>query len=94
MQPAVIKASLELAGYSQATIAADLGLDKRSVYQVVHGLGRSAKVERRIARVIERTRHEIWPQWFDEKGNPIRRRRSSNPNGMEDLMKLSAGLGK
>lgn len=94
MQPAVIKASLELAGYTQAEIADGLGLDKRSVYQVVHGLSRSARVENRISRVIQRKKHEIWPQWYDEKGNPVPRRRSRNPSAMEDLMKHAAGMGK
>jgi lambda repressor-like predicted transcriptional regulator len=92
MHPAVIKASLELAGCSQAAIAADLGLDKRSVYQVVHGLGRSARVEKRISRIIGRKRHEIWPQWYDTSGLPITRRRRPNPSALEDLMQLTADM--
>lgn len=69
MHPAEIKAALEMRGVSQLDIAKQLRGAKRrhisatAVSLVIHGRSRSQRIENRIAAVIAKPPHEIWPQW-------------------------------
>jgi lambda repressor-like predicted transcriptional regulator len=94
MDPVIIKASLHMHNHTQTLVAKQCGVAPTTVGCVINGRGRSKKIEKYIARAIGRKRHEIWPQWYDASGLPITRRRRPNPSALEDLMQLTAGMGK
>lgn len=95
MHPALIKAALEIAGYTQMDIADDCEVSSTSVREVIHGKSRSAKIESQIAKVLDTTPQALWPDWYGPNGNSIRRRRSRRPtnNSIERLIAAAASAG-
>ena len=65
MHPAQIQAELKMRGITQAEVARQCGhVSPTTVYQVVHGRGRSKRIEMRIAAITGRTLTELWPAWY------------------------------
>lgn len=76
MHPAQIKAALEMAGYTQARIARLLGRKNSMVVShVIHGRSRSRLIELRIAAVLGKSPHQIWPDWYTPDDEPVYARR-------------------
>lgn len=67
LHPADIKAAIEKAGLTQASIAKELGVTPMAVWQVIHGRSHSRNIERRIANAIGRTPGSIWPQFYPKE---------------------------
>ncbi len=91
MHPAQIKAGLEMAGYTQVDVAEQLGLARNTINYVVSGRGRSRVVENRIAVILGKSLHDLWPQWYSKDGKPIRTRR--RPVRLGDTIARMAAAG-
>jgi lambda repressor-like predicted transcriptional regulator len=61
MHPEQIKASIRMAGTTPAIIADELGVSRTSMSQIIHGTGRSQRIEQRISEVIHKPVSSIWP---------------------------------
>lgn len=66
MHPELIKAQLKIHGFNQASLARELGVAGTTVFTVIAGEGRSRRIEKRIAEIIEKPLREIWPQWYEK----------------------------
>lgn len=75
MHPIAIKAELEMKGFTQSDVARALRVAPNTVGYVVHSRGRSRKIENRIAVILDKPLHEIWPAWYGKDGKPIRNRK-------------------
>jgi Ner family transcriptional regulator len=91
MHPAQIKAELEMKGYTQADIAAQLKRAPSTVNYVIKGTGRSRLIENRIAVILGRPAHEVWPSRYSKDGKPIRARR--RPVRLADAMSRMVAAG-
>ncbi len=67
MHKADIQAKLRKAGYSQAKIAADLGVTKGAVSLVISGHSKSANVARAIAEVTGVPVNKLWPGVYGQE---------------------------
>ena len=85
MHPVQIKASLEIAGFTQAYIADECKCSREFVGSVIRGDSRSRRVEMAIAAAINKKPPEIWPTWYDGNGRPVRRKRSPSPEAVRRL---------
>lgn len=63
-QPALIKAALEIAGVSMASMARRLGVSQQAVYLTVQGLGKSRRIADAVAYACGSTAAELWPQVY------------------------------
>lgn len=61
MHPEQIKAELRMRGITPAALADEMKLKPTTLSQVIHGRSTSARVCARIAAVIGKPVHEIWP---------------------------------
>ena len=61
MHPEQIKASIRMAGTTPAIIADELGVSRTSISQIIHGTGRSQRIEKKISEVIKTPIVKIWP---------------------------------
>ncbi|MDR0441575.1 MAG: helix-turn-helix domain-containing protein [Candidatus Accumulibacter sp.] len=61
MHPEEIKAALRMRGYTQARLAEKLYVNPSTVSQIIAGYGKSARLQKAIARIIGKTVSEIWP---------------------------------
>lgn len=61
MHPEQIKAELRMRGVTPAALADEMGLKPSTLSQVIHGRSTSKTVAARIAAVIGKPVHEIWP---------------------------------
>ena len=61
MHPEQIKASIRMAGSTPAIIADELGVSRTSISQIIHGTGRSQRIEKKISEVIKTPVLKIWP---------------------------------
>lgn len=75
MHPAQIKASLEIAGVTQAYIADECDCSRAFVGSVIRGDSRSRRVEAALAAAIGKRPAEVWPSWYDRNGRPVRQKR-------------------
>jgi putative transcriptional regulator len=64
MHPADIAAALKRRGLSQSDVARELQISRPSVGDIIHGRGRSARVERVIADKLGLPLYVIWPQHY------------------------------
>ncbi len=62
-----IKHKLERRGISFTQIAKSLGIKPVSVTSVSQGYSRSRRVENEIARLLECTPAELWPERYEEE---------------------------
>lgn len=73
MHPEQIKASIRMAGTTPAILADELGVSRTSLSQIIHGTGRSQRIEKKISEVIKTPINTIWP---DRKPSLIRKKGS------------------
>lgn len=73
MHPAQIKAAIEMARSSMSLIAKAIGVAPQTVRSVVHGLGRSRRVEEAVSKVTGIPLETIWPKWHGDQRTPRRR---------------------
>lgn len=73
MHPEEIKAVMRMKGVTPAALADELGVANSSVSQVISGRATSARISKRIAEIIGKSRDEIWPP----KDKPVLRRTKS-----------------
>jgi lambda repressor-like predicted transcriptional regulator len=66
-----IEAKLKKSGHTQTTVARELQVPRSTIYAVLHGKGRSRKVEERISELIKVPLAELWPQWYGEAGGAV-----------------------
>lgn len=66
MKPLEIKHALEVAGYCQADVGRSLTpvVNRSLVNAVIKSVGRSRRVEERIAQILGKPPAEIWPHWY------------------------------
>lgn len=62
MKPNEIKAELVRANVTQADIARDLGVKRMTVHCVIAGRGKSARIQREVARRLGKNVEEIFPK--------------------------------
>lgn len=55
-----IKAEMRIAGQSPAMVAAELGVTRSTMSQVIHGRTTSHRVQSRIAAILDKAVSEIW----------------------------------
>lgn len=85
-----IKYALELRQYTQSDVARECKVSRGMVFQVIQGIGRSKKVENRIAAITQIALEELWPQWHGPQAG--RRRRSSiNTSRAADTLRAVLG---
>lgn len=72
---AAIKYALAIRDYTQADVARECGVSRNTVHLVIHSLGRSRKIELRIAAITRQPLAELWPEWHGPQA--MRRRRTS-----------------
>ncbi|MFT4098467.1 MAG: helix-turn-helix domain-containing protein [Rhodoblastus sp.] len=86
MHPADIVAAVKKAGTSLRQLGLSGGFGESTLRAALHK--QHPRAQRLIAQTIGKPLHEIWPQWFDVTGAPIRapraertttRVRESNP---------------
>lgn len=69
MSPHDINAILKKKGYTQELIASRLKIDDRStISHVIHGRGRSSKVESLISELTNKPLNKLWPKWYQKTG--------------------------
>jgi lambda repressor-like predicted transcriptional regulator len=61
MHPEQIKAAMRMAGVTPAALADDMGLARPSVTRVINGLATSARVKERVAGVVGKPVHIVFP---------------------------------
>lgn len=61
MHPELIKASIRMTGTTPTALAAELSVAPTTVFEVIAGRTRSARIERAIAGLIGKPISEIWP---------------------------------
>lgn len=61
MDPEDIKAAIGKAGSSQSAIARAHACSVTAVWAVIHGIGRSRPIARRISKVTGLPLHKLWP---------------------------------
>lgn len=67
MHPADITAALKKKNSSGAEVGRTLGISRQATTGVIHGLDRSQRVEREIARVTGLSLPVLWPQHYGRK---------------------------
>lgn len=73
MHPAQIHCLLRMQDTTQADVARQCGVQRTSVYDVIHGRSRSQQIERRISIITGRPLAELWPQWHGPRSQRRRR---------------------
>ncbi|NVN11642.1 helix-turn-helix domain-containing protein [Nguyenibacter vanlangensis] len=68
-----IKAELRKRYGSLASISRQLGLNPNAISAAIHRPGNSIRTERRIAELIGKTPHQVFPDRFHADGTPIPR---------------------
>lgn len=71
MHPEQIKANIRIAGTTPAILADELGVTRTTVSQIIHGTGRSQRIEKKISEVIKTPVNKIWP---DRKQSLVRKK--------------------
>lgn len=101
MKPAMIQARLKMFGTSQRDIARKIGdVSDSAINLVIHGRGRSRRIEQAIATAILKPLHQVFPQWYEPPSTPSALKKgNSTPNAsLEDaiasLERAVAQLGK
>lgn len=61
MHPEQIKAAIRMKGTTPTAIAAKLKVTPTTVWQVIHGKGKSARVENEISAVTQLPVATLWP---------------------------------
>lgn len=72
MHPELIKAQIRMKGGSLSSIAREADVSPNAVRLVVHGQGKSKKIAKRIADLIDTPLEELWPGVY-----PIRAKRAT-----------------
>lgn len=70
MHPADIVAAVKKAGTSLRQLGLSGGFGESTLRAALHK--QHPRAQRLIAETIGKPLHEIWPQWFDANGAPIR----------------------
>ncbi len=65
-----IREALKLRGYTMSDIARELGISPASVTTVSQGYRRSARVEERIAQLLDTTAAGLFPERYEKEGQP------------------------
>lgn len=89
--PTRVRMALMAAGCTQADIARSCGVASNTVSAVVHGRGRSAKVENRIASVTGLLVSELWPQWYGPEAQRRRARNRPSPHQVAEALRAFVG---
>ncbi|MBI2397710.1 MAG: hypothetical protein HYV17_07920 [Xanthomonadales bacterium] len=91
MSPLLIQFLLRSGGYGLADIARGIARRKPdatgkrqsitppAIHAVINGRSRSRRIENRIAVLLKKPLHEIWPQWYSPNGERIEIRRRHVP---------------
>jgi lambda repressor-like predicted transcriptional regulator len=66
MHPADIKAALQKARKSSARIAEEMGVRPSTVSMIINGKGKSRRIAKKIARVIDRPVSHVWPGIYEK----------------------------
>jgi lambda repressor-like predicted transcriptional regulator len=56
-----IKATIRMEGITPAMIAQELGVTQQTVSGVIHGKGKSQRIQKRISEVTGKSIEELWP---------------------------------
>jgi lambda repressor-like predicted transcriptional regulator len=72
MTPKAIKREIDDAGFTQAGLARDLNVTPQHIYKVINGIASSHRVRRHIAKAINKSVEEIWPETYQAKANPTK----------------------
>lgn len=64
MHSSYIKAELDIKGITQVSLARDLNVSQVSIGRIIHGQGRSRRIEKHISDILNIPLHELWPQWY------------------------------
>lgn len=91
MLPIDIKHAIERLGTSQAEIARAHQVPASTVYAVIHGTGRSRRIEGAIAELLQQSPSELWPHWYGEP-KATRRRRMTPSEMYARLQQLEAAV--
>lgn len=89
MKPAMIQARLKMFGTSQRDIARKIGdVSDSAINLVIHGRGRSRRIEQAIATAILKPLHQVFPQWYEPPSTPSALKKgNSTPNAsLEDAI--------
>ena len=73
MKAAAIKYALAVREYTQADVARECDVSRNSVHMVIHGNGRSQKIENRIAAITRVPLADLWPDWHGPQAKHRRR---------------------
>ncbi len=63
----ITKFELERRGLSFTGVARSLGLSHTTVLAVSNSRARSQRVERELARLIDKRPEDIWPEWYQNE---------------------------
>lgn len=78
MAPLDIRIALLRKGYTNAQVARDLGLERKTVSNVVHGYGKSRRVANAVSRITGIPVEALWPGVYSRdrgrSGSPATRR--------------------
>jgi lambda repressor-like predicted transcriptional regulator len=66
MHPADIAAALKRAGYTQKEVGDACGVGRGVANAVIRGVGRSKRVEEKIAELTGLSLGQLWPDWYQE----------------------------
>lgn len=66
MDPAYIKAELQIKGSSPSQVASLLNVSKTTVTQVIYGRSTSRRVATTIAEIIRKDINDIWPGRYSD----------------------------
>ncbi|CUI99544.1 MULTISPECIES: helix-turn-helix domain-containing protein [Achromobacter] len=68
MHPELIKASIRMKGTTPTALAAKLKVAPTTVFEVISGRTRSARIERAIADLVGQPVSVLWPSHSQPKG--------------------------
>ncbi len=69
--PEDIRAAIRKRFGSMAALGRHFGVSKTAVPNTINQPGYSVKMERRLAEILGRPAHEIWPSRYHHDGSPI-----------------------
>lgn len=73
----LVKALIRIAGSSPAAIASELQISSMTVSHVIRGVGKSARVAKRICEITGKGASELWPGRYPELEQEQEKKRSS-----------------
>lgn len=101
MKPAMIQARLKMFGTSQRDIARKIGdVSDSAINLVIHGRGRSRRIEQAIATAVLMPLHKVFPQWYEPPATPTAPKKGKSganeslDDAIESLGRAVAHLGK